>query len=624
MLVLFETPAGYAFFKLLDDSKLQETENLFKDFETPDAASKVVKLKHFQKFNDTTEALSAATAAVEGKLSKILKKSLKKVIAQEAQEQLLVADAKLGGVIKEKLNIQCLSNTAVQELMRCIRSQTDALISGLPKKEMAAMALGLAHSLSRYKLKFSPDKIDTMIVQAVCLLDDLDKELNNYIMRCREWYGWHFPELGKIITDHTAFVKTVKLIGTRENTMNTDLSDILPEEVEEKVKEAAEISMGTEITENDILNIQMLCDQVLEISDYRTQLYEYLKSRMMAVAPNLTVLVGDLVGARLISHAGSLLNLAKHPASTVQILGAEKALFRALKTKRDTPKYGLLYHSQLVGQSSAKNKGKMSRMLAAKAALACRVDALGDDEPGSGNNFELGAEHKAKLEARLRILEEGSLKRISGTGKAKSAFEKYYSKSEVRQFPAAADTTLPTKRKREEDTPKKVLIEEIGETEGAMPPKKKKKIKTEPQEEEGDEVFEEPTSEKKKKKKIKTEAEEEEAAQPSSEKKKKIKAEIEEQEGDEATPVKKKKKKVKEEVEDPEDSSEVFSAKKLKVKGETGEAEDETSVSGKKKKKKKSGEFQVEELGEEEAAAAMGSEKKKKKKKLSMGAGEET
>lgn len=72
---------------------------------------------------------------------------------------------------------------------------------------------GLAHSLSRYKLKFSPDKVDTMIVQAVSLLDDLDKELNNYMMRCREWYGWHFPELGKIVTDNVAFVKTIKTIG---------------------------------------------------------------------------------------------------------------------------------------------------------------------------------------------------------------------------------------------------------------------------------------------------------------------------------------------------------------------------------------------------------------------------
>merc|ERR1712083_1065780 len=208
---------------------------------------------------------------------------------------------------------------------------------------------GLAHSLSRYKLKFSPDKIDTMIVQAVSLLDDLDKELNNYIMRCREWYGWHFPEL-----------------GTRENAKSIDLSDVLPEEVEEKVKEAAEISMGTEISGEDIINIKHLCQQVVEIQEHRGQLYEYLKNRMMAIAPNLTVLVGELVGARLIAHAGTLMNLAKHPASTVQILGAEKALFKALKTKHDTPKYGLIYHAQLVGQASSKMKGKVSLCLLLK------------------------------------------------------------------------------------------------------------------------------------------------------------------------------------------------------------------------------------------------------------------
>jgi nucleolar protein 58 len=108
-----------------------------------------------------------------------------------------------------------------------------------------------------------------------------------------------------------------------------------------------------------MLNISELCDQVIEMHEYREELFEYLKNRMHAIAPNLTVLVGELVGARLISHAGSLINLAKHPASTIQILGAEKALFRALKTKHATPKYGLIYHASLVGQSSAKNKGKV-------------------------------------------------------------------------------------------------------------------------------------------------------------------------------------------------------------------------------------------------------------------------
>merc|ERR1712203_274054 len=178
------------------------------------------------------EALSAATAAVEGKMSKSLKKLLKKVIAEDAHEKLAVADAKLGGSIQEKLDLSCVYDSKIGELMRCIRSQISGLISGLPDKEMAAMELGLAHSLSRYKLKFSPDKIDTMTVQAVSLLDDLDKELNNYIMRCREWYGWHFPEMGKVVTDNLAYVRTVQKMGMRVNAASTDLSEILPEEVE--------------------------------------------------------------------------------------------------------------------------------------------------------------------------------------------------------------------------------------------------------------------------------------------------------------------------------------------------------------------------------------------------------
>jgi len=498
MLVLFETPAGYAVFKLMDEGKLAKSDSLYEDFETIDKARNVVKLKQFQKFEDTTEALSAATAAVEGKMSKSLKKLLKKVIAEDAHEKLAVADAKLGGSIQEKMDLSCVYDSKIGELMRCIRSQISGLISGLPDKEMAAMELGLAHSLSRYKLKFSPDKIDTMIVQAVSLLDDLDKELNNYIMRCREWYGWHFPELGKIITDNLAFVRTVELMGTRENAKSIDLSDVLPEEVEEKVKEAAEISMGTEISGEDIINIKHLCQQVVEIQEYRGQLYEYLKNRMMAIAPNLTVLVGELVGARLIAHAGTLMNLAKHPASTVQILGAEKALFKALKTKHDTPKYGLIYHAQLVGQSGTKLKGKVSRMLAAKASLACRVDALGEE-----TNTDLGIEHRAKVESRIRQLEGGEITKISATAKQSAKFDKYESKSEVLEYKAAADVTL--KRKAEDDDEekpdvKKIKVEDV-EAEGS---KKKKKKKDKQKEEEVEaEVAVAASPEKKKKKKDK-------------------------------------------------------------------------------------------------------------------------
>ena len=167
---------------------------------------------------------------------------------------------------------------------------------------------------------------------------------------------------------------------------------ILPEEVETELKEAAMISMGTEVSDLDLINIKELCDQVLSLSEYRAQLFDYLKSRMNTIAPNLTALVGELVGARLIAHGGSLLNLAKQPGSTVQILGAEKALFRALKTKHATPKYGLIYHASLIGQAAPKLKGKISRSLAAKTALAIRYDALGD-----GQDNSMGLENRAKV-----------------------------------------------------------------------------------------------------------------------------------------------------------------------------------------------------------------------------------
>uniref|UniRef100_A0A672ITD4 Nucleolar protein 58 n=1 Tax=Salarias fasciatus TaxID=181472 RepID=A0A672ITD4_SALFA len=444
---------------------------------------------------------------------------MSRVLAVCFKEEILRSRFKGALVLQDKLDLNCVHSPAVAELMRCIRSQIESLVTGLPPKEMSAMSLGLAHSLSRYKLKFSPDKVDTMIVQAISLLDDLDKELNNYIMRCREWYGWHFPELGKVVTDNLAYCKTVRKIGDRTNVAGSDLSDILPEEIEAEVKLAAEISMGTEVSEEDIGNIRHLCDQVVEITEYRAQLYDYLKNRMMAIAPNLTVMVGELVGARLISHAGSLLNLAKHPASTVQILGAEKALFRALKTRKDTPKYGLIYHASLVGQTTAKNKGKISRMLAAKTSLAIRYDALGED-----TNAEMGAENRAKLEARLRMLEDKGIRKISGSGKAMARADKYQHKSEVKMYDPSGDSTIPS-------TSKKRKFEEVEEEEEAgeepvTPAVKAKKPKKEPGVAEEAEAAEETPKKKKKKKKDKSaEAEQEEPA---------VKEEVKEEEEEEA------------------------------------------------------------------------------------------
>ncbi len=251
-----------------------------------------------------------------------------------------------------------------------------------------------------------------MIIQAVGLLDDLDKDLNNYAMRLREWYGWHFPEVGKIITDNLTYAKVVEKIGIRTNTKKTDLSSILTKEDEISIKESAEISMGSEISKEDELNIKELCSQIIFLTEYRQSLTEYLRNRMMTIAPNLTIMVGELVAARLISHAGSLISLAKMPASTIQIFGAEKALFRALRTKHETPKYGLIYHASLVGSANPKLKGKISRSLASKCAICVRVDALGENING-----DVGNKCKKILEGRIALLESGNLIKKTKTEK---------------------------------------------------------------------------------------------------------------------------------------------------------------------------------------------------------------
>jgi nucleolar protein 56 len=132
--------------------------------------------------------------------------------------------------------------------------------------------------------------------------------------------------------------------------------------------------MGQDINEIDVTHIKLFSDRAMDLIIFRQKIGDYLKSRMTAVAPNLACLIGENVGAKLIAHAGSLIALAKYPASTIQILGAEKALFRALKTKGKTPKYGLIYNSTFIGRAGAKNKGRISRYLANKCAIAARVD----------------------------------------------------------------------------------------------------------------------------------------------------------------------------------------------------------------------------------------------------------
>ncbi|KAH8677808.1 nucleolar protein NOP58 [Xylariales sp. PMI_506] len=468
LFVLAETPAGYGLFKA-KDKKLLSRDDVATALNSPEAINSMLSLKKMIKFEDSAQALGEYTSLTEGKVTPMLQKLLDD-IKDERKSSLAVADPKLAAAINvlPELSISSVADSSTNELFRAIKTYLPELFPDLSDDYLGNMALALSHSISRHKLKFSPDKVDVMIVQAIKLLDDLDKELNNYAMRVKEWYGWHFPEMDRIVQDNLAYARIIMTMGTRENAANTDLSEILPEDIEARIKTGAEVSMGTEIGDFDLDNIKLLAEQVISFTEYRQQLSQYLTSRMKAIAPNLTELLGELVGARLIAHAGSLTKLAKSPGSTIQILGAEKALFRALKTKHDTPKYGLIYHASLVGQATGKNKGKIARMLAAKAALGVRVDALSElnAEGLDGEDIALDDEERAELGIRSRIKVENALRRLEGkpiqtkgvkiapNGAGPSKFEVKPS----RNYNADADAVTSDKAS------KKPLIQEVEDT----------------------------------------------------------------------------------------------------------------------------------------------------------------
>jgi len=496
-LLLFETPAGYGIFRINDKKKLESVEDIYSMFQEENLLENV-NLECFKKFKDTENAVNSLNELQSGELPEDLRKFLKKnIIKKEIKEHLLCYDSNVANLIKSKMNIETESNSKYLEVFRGIRSQLPNLLDGLTEEDFQKGAVGLSHNYYRHKLKFSIDKVDIMVIQAVGLLDDLDKELNNYAMRLREWYGWHFPEVGKILADNLTYAKVILKMGMRTNAKNIEFgTDLLTPEDEAHIKEAAEISMGSEISTEDELNIKELCNQIIFLTEYRQTLTEYLRTRMMTIAPNLTTMVGELVAARLIAHAGSLISLAKMPGSTIQIFGAEKALFRALKTKSQTPKYGLIYHASIVGQANPKIKGKISRSLASKCALCIRVDALGENTEG-----EIGKKSKKSLEARIAQLESGN----SGASMKKgNKIEKYVEdKSNKKGQYNTNNEVILTKKKKKRDSSDEDEDEKEEKPKKEKKEKEKKKVKEESDDDDSNDESEEVPVKKSHKKKRK-------------------------------------------------------------------------------------------------------------------------
>ena len=309
----------------------------------------------FFPFKTAGDALANINSVSEGIVHDDLKLFLDTNLPKGGKGVVLgVSDSKLSASINDSCKVKCSHIGVMPEVIRgklfllvtniikelClfpgIRHHFPKLVKGFTSVASDKAQLGLSHSYSRAKVKFNVNKSDNMIIQSIALLDQLDKDINTFAMRIREWYSYHFPELIKIVPENALYARVVKLIKNRKE-LSQDLFEKLEEILMDSARaqaiiDASKSSMGMDISPIDLFNIETFASRVIGLTDYRKELSSYLQSKMGLVAPNLSTLIGDVVGARLISHAGSLMNLAKHPASTVQILGAEKALFKVITT----------------------------------------------------------------------------------------------------------------------------------------------------------------------------------------------------------------------------------------------------------------------------------------------------
>ncbi|AEB94613.1 MAG: C/D box methylation guide ribonucleoprotein complex aNOP56 subunit [Metallosphaera sp.] len=229
---------------------------------------------------------------------------------------------------------------------------------------------------TRRKLRKAAQKRDLLAIQAIRAIDDIDKTINLFSERLREWYSIHFPEVDKLIEDHEQYARIVYNLGYRDSITYEALEHLgINEQRAKKLVDAAKKSIGADISEADINSIRDLANTILALYKLRSSLYDYLDSIMREVSPNVTELVGPTLGARLLSLAGSLEELSKMPASTIQVLGAEKALFRALKSGSRPPKHGIIFQFPAIHVSPRWQRGKIARALAAKLAIASRIDA---------------------------------------------------------------------------------------------------------------------------------------------------------------------------------------------------------------------------------------------------------
>ncbi len=311
---------------------------------------------------------------------------------------IFVNDASLMKLLKKNsVDVELMEDSKIEHIQS---SKLHVLVdSGFAKDEADARSKlrDFALQLSSSKVTETSESPDLHIIQTINTLDDTDKIINGLSSRLREWYGLHFPELDNLIDSINGYSKIV-LGGKRDDLTDKVYTDAgFPETKVEMLSLLQKKSKGGAISDENLAIVQTLAKQILELFDLRNTLEKHIETQMELVAPNISGILGAVVGARILARAGSLKKLAFMPASTIQVLGAEKALFRSLKTGSQPPKHGLLFQHALVHAAPRWQRGKIARAISTKAAIAARVDVY-----GSGRNQMLFE----KLNVRIKEIGE--------------------------------------------------------------------------------------------------------------------------------------------------------------------------------------------------------------------------
>lgn len=297
--VLFECAAGLALFKVEQVESIgSQTKQVQEAMTDLPSFGKMVKLVSFSPFKSAPEALQGALDISEGVVNDHLRSLLTQNLSPEGKKvkgvELGVCDRNLASSIVGELSVPCDTGETSQELIRGIRLHAEKLLKGMTEGDLERAQLGLGHSYSRSKVKFNVNRSDNMIIQAIALLDTLDKDVNTFAMRVREWYGWHFPELVRIVPDNITYARVARFVKAKENLSEEhldELTDIVgsDETMARNILDAARASMGTEIGELDMINIENFADRVVQLADYRKNMHEYLVEKMHLVAPNVCI-----------------------------------------------------------------------------------------------------------------------------------------------------------------------------------------------------------------------------------------------------------------------------------------------------------------------------------------------